>query len=167
MIERIKIYPVREILKWVNKGIQPFFSWNLISITNNLETALIDKEKMRLKFLGCNDILALQFADVSETESKDEDILDTIINIHNSRIFNKEDAEKIVSFVETLHRKENKETLVVHCMAGISRSGAVGMFINDLLRLNHSTFQRDNPGIRPNPFILSILREVSNFWGYQ
>jgi len=111
--------------------------------------------------LGCKDILQLQFGDLTPEEiSKDS-------SISKDFLFNKEQAKQIIEFVNTLQKRDSREVLVVHCMAGIARSGAVATFINDILNLDYSRFKRDNPQIRPNSFVLRSLREVSNYWGYE
>jgi len=52
-----------------------------------------------------------------------------------------------------------KNQCIVHCMAGISRSGAVGSFICDLTRSNRQKFLRDNPQIHPNARVLIMLNK--------
>jgi protein tyrosine/serine phosphatase len=48
--------------------------------------------------------------------------------------FNDNKANQIVSFLSETYRK--KKTLLVHCFAGISRSGAVAKYYNDFYGLN-------------------------------
>lgn len=72
------------------------------------------------------------------------------------RIFNKEDASKIIEFIN-LHK--DKENLYVHCLAGISRSGAVGEFISDYFGKDYFQFRKLNPKIQPNPYVLLTLNK--------
>lgn len=60
------------------------------------------------------DTLKLWFDDIWEKEHEDEDL----------KLMRKTDAIKIKMFVDTYKNKINN--IVVHCTAGISRSGAVG-----------------------------------------
>ena len=163
MIEKIKIYPRQEILKWILLGIQPFHKWSLISITGNLDSALTNREKLQLKLLSCTDILSLQFVDCSAIEAHDESYVEELEKI-NSSIFNENHCEQIISFITEANKKSEKEILIVHCMAGISRSGAIGTFANDILKLDYNRFKKDNPIVRPNPFILRTLRNHYNYW---
>jgi predicted protein tyrosine phosphatase len=50
---------------------------------------------------------------------------------------------------------------VLHCDAGVSRSGAVGTFIQRYLEIEEEGFKKLNPYIHPNHFVLNILMEVS------
>lgn len=64
-------------------------------------------------------------------------------------------AQELVQFI-----KANKESTVymIHCTAGISRSGAVGLFINEYLEGDKEKFRKDNPYIQPSPYIYNLLK---------
>lgn len=49
---------------------------------------------------------------------------------------------------------------IVHCTAGVSRSGAVGAFANDLFGEVYQTFKSRNKSINPNSYISSKLKEL-------
>ncbi len=49
--------------------------------------------------------------------------------------------------------------MIVHCAAGVSRSGAVGLFVRDYFSLDYSEFKRQNPHIVPNLWVSKVLRE--------
>lgn len=67
-------------------------------------------------------------------------------------------ARQILHFVQAnAHRKK----CLVHCAAGISRSGAVGTFINDYFRGDYTDFKKRNPYIHPNGHILAMLNQVA------
>ena len=75
-------------------------------------------------------------------------------------LFTKEQGKKIIDFVE---KNKHVETFFVHCLAGQSRSGAVGVFINDLFgEETYFEFANSNPIIKPNYFILALLRRIYN-----
>jgi len=79
---------------------------------------------------------------------------------------NEQQAMRIVRFI--LSRLEATKTFIVHCTAGISRSGAVARFIFDLLQsIDYSRervveFESDNRQIIPNVYVSKILREAYN-----
>ena len=49
--------------------------------------------------------------------------------------------------------------LVVHCSAGISRSGAIGTFACDYCSMDYNVFIQNNIYIMANPYVLSVLRK--------
>jgi predicted protein tyrosine phosphatase len=72
---------------------------------------------------------------------------------------NTEELQKIVNFV---NRHKDKSVFVVHCSAGISRSGAVATFIYDKFfkETDREKFMRENKHIRPNLYILNKLKSL-------
>lgn len=72
------------------------------------------------------------------------------------------DAEKIISFV----RPPDTRPLLIHCSAGISRSGAVGEVLNWYYNRNipneFHQFYEDNPDIQANEHVKRVLWEVIN-----
>jgi predicted protein tyrosine phosphatase len=76
---------------------------------------------------------------------------------YETRAFSEKQAKKLYEFIKK-HRE--KETCIVHCMAGISRSGAVGTFVNGFCQGDWERFKRDNPYIMPNPRVHRMLNEA-------
>lgn len=74
-----------------------------------------------------------------------------------SGVFNKKQAAELIEFIEA---NKDKQIFIVHCAAGISRSGAIAMFINDLYGNSYKEFFNDNRQIQPNFTILSRIKEV-------
>ena len=74
-----------------------------------------------------------------------------------TKAFTEEQAAKVINFVKK-HR--DKKTCIVHCMAGISRSGAVGTFINGYAQGNWEEFKRTNPQISPNGRVTRLLNKA-------
>ena len=98
-------------------------------------------------------VLTLQFDDIDGTEWRPFP--------DRYRYFCLEDAERIADFV-----KDDTMPLIVHCHAGVSRSGAVGTaldwYYNEFLSNNpedHENFTDANSGIRPNQLVLRIMKE--------
>jgi len=71
-----------------------------------------------------------------------------------TRAFSELQAKMLYEFIKK-HRE--KETCIVHCMAGISRSGAVGTFINGYCQGEWERFKKDNPYVIPNPRVHRML----------
>jgi predicted protein tyrosine phosphatase len=71
------------------------------------------------------------------------------------------ELQKIVDFV---NKHKNKSVFVVHCSAGISRSGAVATFIKDkfLSEVNKENFMKENKFIQPNLYILKRLKSLDS-----
>ena len=72
-------------------------------------------------------------------------------------IFSHKQANELIEFIEA---NKHKQIFIVHCTAGISRSGAIATFINDLYGNSYKEFFNDNRQIQPNYTILSRIREV-------
>lgn len=96
-------------------------------------------------------LLQLRFDDV------EEDIEVPVIGTGKTlaiRAMTQDQAGAIVRFVAA-HR--DKKIFVVHCTAGVSRSGAVGHFVNEFLGGNRAGFKEMNPNICPNRHVLKLL----------
>lgn len=74
-------------------------------------------------------------------------------------MFDETQAAEILDFIKAID--PDKDSLLIHCHAGISRSSAVGYFIMDYFNLNYDKFCRDNPYICPSQHILKTLRKVN------
>lgn len=70
-----------------------------------------------------------------------------------------EQAKQIYDFL--LAQKQANRTMgIVHCAAGIARSGAVGTFAADFFDLEHKSFININNHIRPNGHVLQLLNRI-------
>lgn len=101
----------------------------------------------------------------------DSDIYDTKLTTdENGKVVSFLDYTKIIAkamtydqaveLVDFIVANKNKKQCIVHCTAGISRSGAIGMFINELYGEIYSEFIRKNSNIHPNTYILNLLRKA-------
>ena len=68
-----------------------------------------------------------------------------------------EDAKRIVDHVLKFHEHPERWECIVHCMAGISRSGAVATFVQRLAGMPSAQFLKENPGLYPNGHVLGLL----------
>jgi len=97
-----------------------------------------------------HNVLNLFFDDIE----KDLDIFST--NHLETKVFSKEDAKKIINFLEQHY---NIKSLLIYCAGGISRSGAVGQFACSFLNANKEHFNNENPHIFPNVRVLRMLND--------
>ncbi len=69
---------------------------------------------------------------------------------------------KLQEIVDFINKHKDKSLFIVHCSAGISRSGAVARFIYEKFReeIDKERFLRDNKNIMPNIYILNKLKEL-------
>lgn len=77
----------------------------------------------------------------------------------NLTYFNKNHAKDIVEFLEEV-KHGNFEMLLIHCTAGISRSGAVAKLARKMLDVPSDKFHKENRFIYPNKYILRKLYET-------
>ena len=76
------------------------------------------------------------------------------VNSTNTRSFSVEQAHKIIDFVN----KNKYRHFIIHCVAGISRSGAIGTFISNYINnVDYNFFKKYNTRIAPNMYILTTL----------
>ena len=68
-----------------------------------------------------------------------------------------EQAEVLFNFIE---KNKDKESFLVHCRAGQSRSGGVIKFLAEYFEIPFNLIYRDNPNIYPNQRIVSLLRQI-------
>ncbi len=94
-------------------------------------------------------VLILHFDDVIEDGQRSPTNNTTL-----TRSFSNDQAKSIISFIDN-----NKDkNFIVHCVAGISRSGAVGTFISNYLdNVDYEFFKKYNTRIAPNMLILTTL----------
>lgn len=70
--------------------------------------------------------------------------------------------ETLMEIINFIERNKDKKQFIIHCSAGISRSGAVGRFIHELFEPENKSFYENNQWIRPNLYILNRLHELYN-----
>jgi predicted protein tyrosine phosphatase len=92
-------------------------------------------------------VLRMWFDDI------EKDLQVSPTNPNKCLAFTPEQAKQVFDFINSNYGKD----FFVHCSAGISRSGAVGAFINDYHGWDRSKFVKDNPYIHPNARISRML----------
>jgi predicted protein tyrosine phosphatase len=143
-MKSVKVFSKSEFINYITKleisddTVEMFPGIAIISIT---KADAISAFKKPFKKEHKN-VLHLAFNDAGENDT------DT---------FTVEHAEQILEF---LKEHKDKSLYLVHCDAGISRSGAVGEFIVNFEGLSYYRFKKDNPKVLPNPFILKTLNKL-------
>ena len=77
------------------------------------------------------------------------------VEVEGPTAFTDEMATQIVRFVQVA----DERPLLIHCTAGISRSGAVGLAVAEQ-RGCVEEYRRENPDIMPNRLMLQKLRQA-------
>ena len=95
-------------------------------------------------------VLRLWFDDV------EHDLELSPTNKESCRAFSQEQGKQVREFIDNNKDKD----FLVHCSAGISRSGAVGRFIVDYLQGDREYFEKNNPHIHPNGRVSRILNRA-------
>lgn len=133
--ERLNFYPTSEN---PTRGTHAYIS---IRGTDS-EECHIPRVKENLWFRG----IKLVFDDVDTTDSK---ILGTRMTL-----FSQDQAEEIIKFVQFIQADPVEMTLIIHCWAGVSRSAAVGFWINDAFKLHLPNYRN---GMLYNRFVYNQL----------
>lgn len=109
-----------------------------------------------LNFHKDSNVLSLMFDDVEESD--EQEILERFHYI----VFNECMAKQIHDFVD---RIDKDKTLYINCHAGVSRSGAVGLILNEYFNRflddnkdDYKDFFENNRQIIPNATVSSILK---------
>jgi len=169
MINEVKIYNRFNMDMFAKTGGLNFpyhnRPWYLISIYCDDDLLLTEENKSVFKEMGCRLSLPLSFWDITDkqavkiSEGKDK---------HSKRLqegmtlFNTEQAKDVIGFIISCDQDDETDgVLIVHCDAGISRSGAVGTFAVDFLHLDYEKFTKINPCLRPNYYVLRVLRNMA------
>ena len=136
--------------------------WHLVSIHGDSEKFLTEKNVESLKKIGMLGCLSLEFWDVTD----DQDNLDSMSHGgYKYILFDEHMARQVVEFLERRKMEQGDHTLVLHCDAGISRSGAVAEFSAEFFGIPSEDFQKANPHLRPNSFVRRLLRESAGLAG--
>ena len=128
--------------------------WNLISIYGCGDPELLtQKTKNIFSEIGCRHFLSLDFWDITPEWfiGKDKSISNDAI------LFDRSHASQILAFLRKIQKEKEDSVLVLHCHAGISRSGAIATFSCDYCGLDYNKFIKKNNHIMANPYVLEVL----------
>lgn len=136
----------------------PYSYWYLVSIYGENKIPLVRREtEPVLKRLGLQKYISLNFWDID-----DRHFPKIKMQHPEAVLFNKNHASKIIDLLDLAQKDRADSVLVIHCNAGISRSGAIGTFVCDYCELDYAEFIKNNPGIYANQYVLNILRRKAN-----
>ena len=103
------------------------------------------------QYWTADNVLVLSFDDVDDSDP---------FIFQGTRFMSEADAEAIAAFVES----PDPRPIVVHCTAGISRSGAIGACLNEYFNKKltldeaaHQAFWVAHPHINPNLHVMKLL----------
>ena len=127
----------------INK-LKNIFIISILDSSGMLCTPLFEREH--------NNVLTLVFDDVVSDGERSRTVKG------NTIAYTEEQNRILFDFIQ---RNKDMEICYVHCTAGVSRSGAVGTFINDLYGEDHKEYIKRNPMVSPNPMILGMLERIA------
>lgn len=100
-----------------------------------------------------SNVINLTFSDLEE----DKEL--PVIGENRTELFKAMTSEQASALYKFIKANKDKEAVLIHCTAGVARSGAVGVFINDFMGGDYLEFKRNNPHIQPNPHVYNLLRK--------
>lgn len=77
-----------------------------------------------------------------------------------SELFTEDMADEVLDYFDL--KINNGKDWLIHCTAGISRSGAIASFLREQLNINYREFMDKNPRVNPNMLVLRTLRNKFN-----
>lgn len=98
-----------------------------------------------------SNVKIMTFADLEE----DKEL--PVIGEERTELFKAMSREQAAELYQFIKANKDKEAVMIHCTAGVARSGAVGVFINDFIGGNYHELMRNNPSIQPNPHVYRLL----------
>ena len=160
MIKNVMVYN-QQTMKLIlsGRGKLSYNEWALITISEPGEGDLIKdcEDCKKLARQNCYEHLSLIFHDINSEQRAallSEDSNDRFI------YFDKNMGQQILDFLNKIQGMRI-EGLVVQCNAGISRSGAVGIFACRYYGLNETQFRESNKYLAPNTLVYDTLVDLS------
>lgn len=127
-----------------------FPAWFLVSIYSTPKDLIMNEENVKIfEEANMKGYVSLLFEDI---ESPCDDL-----DGNPYVMFTKDHAKAIIGLLDRVKEYPGNCNLMIHCDAGISRSGAVGAFAANHLNYDFKKFKKLNPNIHPNKFVLLTL----------
>ena len=127
-----------------------FLDKNLNEFTNTAFISILDPDNTENNFSGFNNLLQVRMWDLEETVTND-----------NGKVYEVPSVDVLTQIVEFVNENSDKN-FVIHCSAGVSRSGAVARFIWEKFytEIDKWEFLRVNNRIQPNLYIYNKLVDI-------
>lgn len=135
--------------------------------------SILDNSRLvsRPTFEGFRDVLRLTFLDVCEesaghppgawpdhpTEVEHEELAE----LPGERVFSLRDAQEVATFLERHHATKHRVSVIVHCVAGKSRSAAVAAWVATRFNVPLRHLRRQGLG-DANPRVSRLLQQVAD-----
>lgn len=157
MIKKIKAIPL-SLAQMIKKDVlenkfDQYGNWDntlMISIQNSDFAPLFPVEET-----VSPRILSLHFDDTTPKATR------TLSHLLADKFMDSAQATEIYKFISYWHQENLKNNLlIVHCHAGVCRSGAVAAFAQHYCNVNSYMFAADNPQIQPNRWVEEKLYEA-------
>lgn len=113
----------------------------------------------------------ISILDIDNNEQKFDTTIDNFLQVkmwdiekdlfeNNELKYEKPSEKELKRIVEFINKHKDKTVFIVHCSAGISRSGAVATFIKEkfMSEVDKENFMKENKFIQPNLYILNRLK---------
>lgn len=163
-IKSVRAVSYRAIQRWKEEPHDsPITSWGLWF--DNVWLIHITDVDMPSLFHDSEKCITLKFEDIDPNwfakkkgymENDDQAILSGVFS--GERIFSQADAKKVLDFLHRANANpDSNDALLVNCMAGVSRSGAVVDFARVMFGIGFDEFKRLNPRIVPNRHVKQLL----------
>ncbi len=141
----IFVMPKRKLQDWIWDRVLPE-NCAIIAIASEEDKHVTMTPAQAMKTAG---LIKLTFADITMDPGDDA----------AGVIFDDVMVSKIIEFVK--EAKDKAKNWIVSCDAGISRSGAVGLWLARYLEQDEKAFYKKNPQVKPNPHVLRKLTRAT------
>jgi predicted protein tyrosine phosphatase len=137
--------------------------WLLISICSPQDEMIrSDYVKGQLSNWGCKNWVSLIFDDITKKVYENiKKIYPHSNKMNKIKLFSNKNAQTIINFIDKYKNDKEDFILIIHCKAGVSRSGAVGWFTCKYLGLDQNKFLENNKNIYPNKYVLMLLESLA------
>jgi predicted protein tyrosine phosphatase len=137
-----------ELIRGTDEEVALFEKMRVISVNS---VRVHEEPPFSRQYLNADNVLILHFDDLDDPTSEYQ---------QSGHFITADDVEAIAAFVE----KPDPRPIMVHCTAGISRSGAIGACLNEYYNKkiahheeDHDAFWYNHPNISPNLYIMNLL----------
>lgn len=147
--------------------------WNKMKQVKAIPKLVFDKNFTDKEFKYYDYACFISILDIDNNEQKFDKSIDNFLQVkmwdieedlfENGELkYEKPNDNELKNIVDFINKHKDKSVFIIHCSAGISRSGAVATFLYDkfLSEIDKEQFRRENKYIRPNLYILNRLKSL-------